>query len=237
MNRRDDLIRFYEILAVLEKKLGGKRRLAECDGRMEWPQRGVYFFFESGEKRSDSGDGPRVVRVGTHALKAGSRTSFWNRMSQHRGVAGSGAGNHRGSIFRLLVGSSIKRRDGREQPASWGVGSDPGQAARRHGLKRVEILRGEQCLETEVSSYICALPFLWVGVDDVAGPQSDRGVIERNSIALLSNYQGAALDPQSRGWLGSQCDRERVRGSGLWNNNHVTEEYESNFLSLLARYA
>lgn len=236
MNRLDDLIRFYEILAALEKKLGGKRRLAECDGRMKWPQRGVYFFFEPGERRSDSGEGLRVVRVGTHALKAASGASFWNRLSQHRGATATGGGSHRGSIFRLLVGEAIKRRDVREQPVSWGVGSDPGQAARKLGIPREEIIRSERDLEAEVSTYIRVLPFLWVGVNDAPGPRSDRGVIERNSIALLSNYNRPALDPPSKGWLGSHSDRERVRGSGLWNNDHGDEEYDAAVLSLLERY-
>jgi hypothetical protein len=72
MNRHADHVRFYEILGSLEQALGGKRVLKDCDGRMVWPDRGVYFFFEPGETRSDAGSGPRVVRVGTHALKADS---------------------------------------------------------------------------------------------------------------------------------------------------------------------
>jgi hypothetical protein len=236
MNRRDDLIRFYEILATLEKRVGGKRRLAECDGRMKWPERGVYFFFEPSETRSDSGGGLRVVRVGTHALRADSKASFWSRLSQHRGAAASGSGNHRGSIFRLLVGVAIKRRDGRQQPVSWGVGSDPGVATRQFGLTRDEILRSERELEADVSSYIRSLPFLWVEVSDAPGPKSDRGVIERKSIALLSNYHRATLDSPSTDWLGLHSDRERVCASGLWNNNHVDDDYDASFLSLLERY-
>jgi hypothetical protein len=38
---------------------------------MSWPRRGVYFFFENGEMRSETGTGPRVVRVGTHAMRSG----------------------------------------------------------------------------------------------------------------------------------------------------------------------
>jgi hypothetical protein len=124
MNRLADLVRFYEILGSLENSLGGKRILADCDGRMVWPDRGVYFLFEPGETRSDSGSGPRVVRVGTHALKAGSGTSLWQRLSQHREIAATGGGNHRGSVFRLLVGNSIKNRDALTEPASWSLGND-----------------------------------------------------------------------------------------------------------------
>ena len=79
------------------------------------------------------------------------------------------------------------------------------------------------------------MPFLWFAIDDVAGPQSDRGVIERNAIALLSNYNKPAIDPPSTEWLGHHCDRERVRLSGLWNNRHVDEEYDSQFLTLIER--
>ena len=80
------------------------------------------------------------------------------------------------------------------------------------------------------------MPFLWLSVDDVAGPMSDRGLIERNSIALLSNYGKPAIDPPSPGWLGNDCNRERVRLSGLWNNNHVDEPYDPEFLEIMERH-
>jgi hypothetical protein len=63
--RLADLVRFYEILATLETKIGSPRKLSACSGRMDWPKRGVYFFLEQGENRSDSSHRPRIVRVGT----------------------------------------------------------------------------------------------------------------------------------------------------------------------------
>lgn len=51
MSRLDDLISFYRLLEALESKQGGKRNLALCNGRMQWPDKGVYFFFEKGEHR------------------------------------------------------------------------------------------------------------------------------------------------------------------------------------------
>lgn len=237
VDRRADLVRFYQILATLEEHVGGTRRLSDCSSRMAWPRRGVYFFFEPGERRSDSGVGPRVVRVGTHALKPGSSSSLWSRLSQHRGATGSGGGNHRGSIFRLLVGTAIKNRDHVEVPRSWGVGSDPSKAAHQLNLTREQVVRDEHTLEVAVSDYLRSLPFLWIAVDDATGPDSDRGLLERHSsIGLLSNYARAALDPPSSAWLGASCDRERVRASGLWNNNHVDEGYHPPFLVTLERY-
>jgi hypothetical protein len=89
---------------------------------------------------------------------------------------------------------------------------------------------GEVALEGAVSLFIREMPFLWLSIGDEAGPQSVRGYIERNSIAVLSNYGKPPLDPPSPCWLGHHSDRERVRRSGLWNQNHVDESYEARFL-------
>src|ERR1700687_3320538 len=86
---------FYSVLLLLAEKIGGARRLAACSGRLRGPRRGVYFFMEEGENRSDSGNGLRIVRVGTHALKKDSETKLWTRLSQHRGQERTGGGNHR----------------------------------------------------------------------------------------------------------------------------------------------
>jgi hypothetical protein len=220
--RLADLYRFYDLMQSLEERLGGKRLLSECSGRMSWPRRGVYFFFEPGEERSHFGHGPRVVRVGTHALTATSRTSLWHRLSQHRGTS-KGGGNHRGSIFRLLVGAALATRYAQDVPVTWGRGNSA-----EPGVRDMEREHEER-----VSAYIGAMPFLWLDVEDAAGPVSPRGLLERNSIALLSNYSRTPLDPASAGWLGQYSDRERVRQSGLWNQNHVDEEYVSDFLEVL----
>jgi hypothetical protein len=79
------------------------------------------------------------------------------------------------------------------------------------------------------------MPFLWLDVGDDAGAESERGIIERGSIALLSNWQKECIDPPSSSWLGNYCNRERVRGSGLWNSNHVDEAYDPRFLEILEK--
>jgi hypothetical protein len=223
-DRLEHLIEFYSIVDELEKKINGARTFAECSGRTSWPKRGVYFFRETGERRSDSGDGPRIVRVGTHALKAGSNTVLWARLSQHKGQVKTGGGNHRGSIFRLIVGSSLIQRRGYSY-LTWGEGSTANN----------DVRMSEQPLECEISKVIGGMPFLWLAIEDKAGPQSLRGYIERNAISLLSNYKKPPLDPASEAWLGHHCDRERVRGAGLWNSNHVEDSYDSAFLAEFRR--
>jgi len=212
----------YALIDDLALFSGGPRRLSDCTGRMAWPSRGVYFFLEPGEIRSDTGSGLRIVRVGTHALKAGAQTSFWNRLAQHRGNMGSGDGNHRGSIFRLLVGAALICERGLDYP-DWGQGSSATKQVRD----------SERPLERQVSERIGRMQVVGLKIDDESGPKSLRGFIERNAIALLSNAERQPIDPPSRGWLGHACPRERVRASGLWNQNHVDESYEPVFLDSL----
>ena len=224
--RLDHLKRFYASLAVLEETLGGARRLSDCTGRMGWPKRGIYFFMESGEVRTDTGTGLRIVRVGTHAVSVGSRTRLWNRLSQHRGSARSGGGNHQGSIFRSIVGMALMKKDGHDCP-SWSLS--------RRGTVPRDVRAREQPLEKAVSTVIGNMPFLWLAIEDEPGRDSRRGYVERNAIALLSNVAKRPIDTPSHSWLGHLCDVEKVRASGLWNSNHVDEAYAPAFLDTIDR--
>ena len=162
--------------------------------------------------------------MGTHALKGGARTKLWTRLSQHKGRLSTGGGNHRGSIFRLIVGTALIDRDDHNLP-TWG----DKKAA------NVDVRKSERAMECQVSQVIGRMPFLWLPIEDEAGPQSNRGYIERNSISLLSNYGKSPFDPASETWLGHHCNRERIRTSGLWNFKHVDESYDPAFLDELDR--
>ena len=180
---------------------------------------------ESGEDRAGEDQEPRIVRVGTHAISKGSRTKLWDRLSTHRGPEKTGIGRQRSSIFRFLVGTALIERDRRVLP-SW---YDGGATVPK------EVLDNERFMELAVSYVIRGMPLLWLAVEDAAGRESLRGYIERNSIALLSNYGKEPIDPPSKSWLGHHCKKERVRLSGLWNQRHVEDEYEPEFLDTLAR--
>ena len=84
--RLDDIKNFYSILNEIELQDHERRLIADSDARMTWPQRGVYFITEAGEDRSESGEGPRIIRVGTHAITTGSGVTLWQRLRQHRGT-------------------------------------------------------------------------------------------------------------------------------------------------------
>lgn len=231
VTRLSDLRRFYELAGRLEKAVGGTRTLDTLGKYKDWPRRGVYFFFEPGEARTDSGRGPRVVRIGTHALTAGSNSSLRQRLSQHAGNR-SGGGNHRGSIFRLLIGQALMARGDIPHCRSWAVKSDLGKAGLALNLDRQTIVAEETPAERAVSEYMRAMPFIFLAIEDEAGSQSVRGLIERNSIALLSNFEGQSLDPPTETWLGQYSPRPLVSASGLWNQRHVAEAYDPAFLDV-----
>ncbi len=209
MSKRDDLIAFYALMDELERR--GKRRLSETDGRMNWP--GVYFFFEPGENRSCSGQGPRVVRVGS------SGRPLRKRLGEHCGTLTPPYGDHRRSVFRLLVGNAL-------------IGRDPGVGIDSWGARKVRNMRhAEQPLEEMVSRRIGGMSVAFVPIEDALG----RDNVKRNAIALLSGFPDRASDRPSSNWLGHHCDREKVRSSGLWNNVHVDGVHESGFLSVFER--
>jgi hypothetical protein len=211
----EDLDRFYQLLHDLQEALGGKRVLGKCRTLMRWPRRGVYFFFEQGETRG-SGRSMRVVRVGTHALRIGSRSRLWGRLKQHRGSM-RGGGNHRSSIFRLHVGAALINR----YPEKWRVPT--------WGNDSPVDRKCERPLEMAVSETIGGMSVLWLDIPDEPGPDSDRGYVERNAIALLSTV-GAQTDPPSPNWLGLHSVKSDIRRSGLWNRNHLFDSYDPEFL-------
>jgi hypothetical protein len=229
MAASQDLESLYGRLSELKSRVGGFRNLRDTSGRSGWPGRGVYFFFDEQEPRG-SGNGLRIVRVGTHALRLGSRTTLWGRLHNHKGNEGGrhpGGGNHRGSVFRFHVGAAMLTRSA-ESPALLRSWMDRGAPGSEHAAAEHEV-------EHRVSRYIRDLPLLWVGVPDEPGPSSHRGLLETNSIALLST-EGRAVDPPRRDWLGHSAPSGAISRSGLWNVGHVGEGYDPSFLGQLEEY-
>ena len=73
---------------------------------MNWPHRGVYFFFEDGVYRNDSDSKLRVVRVGT---TTGKNTVLWDRLGSHRSYRGV-------SVFRDHVGLGLRTKENSDSP-------------------------------------------------------------------------------------------------------------------------
>ncbi len=119
----------------------------------------------------------------------------------------------------------IEKQKMRNSYSSWGRGM----------FASSEIQTSERELEVQVSKLICEMPLLWINVDDLPGPSSDRAYIERNAIALLSNIENP-VDPPSENWLGHYSNISSIRQSGLWNIQHTKEKYDRRFLDVLSFY-
>ena len=226
MNKLTDLGRFYSILEKLDASQQQGLKLGLYSGTSHLPLRGVHFFREPGELRSSSAGSHRIVRVGTHAVSANAKSTLWQRLRAHLGTR-EGSGNHRGSIFRRHVGAALLARDQVTLP-TWGLGSSAPPALRdSHATQELEL-----ACERKVSKYIGSMTVLWVDVPDEPGPSSTRAIIERNAIALLSNYL-TPIEPASSDWLGHHSPREGIRKSNLWNLDYVNQTYDPSFLDLL----
>ena len=88
------------------------------------------------------------------------------------------------------MGAALIRCDMLSFP-TWGEGS----------TAKAQVRGGEITLERKVSEVIGKMSFLWLPIGDEPGPTSQRGYIERNVIALVSNYGKDPLDPPSENWL------------------------------------
>jgi len=219
-NRKKDIDKFYELLEKLSEKFGF-RILSECSYNMWWPKKGIYFFFENNEYRKNGKQ--RIVRVGTHATIKKAKTTLWNRLKQHKGTK-KGFGNHRSSVFRKLIGEAIINKENlnKEYP-DWNT--KPKNKLNKNKEKKLEKI---------VSEKIGNMPFLFL---EITGNDSHllRSYIEKNSIALLSNYEKNIIDENSDGWLGLYSNSDKVKKSGLWNNHYVKIKYESKFLKELEK--
>ena len=211
-----DVKRFYEILEKLEYRvgIGGPRILANYSRsslQRYWPTGGVYFFMENGEKRSESGEGLRVVRIGLSG-------ELGRRLYRHK---------LRSSSFRTDVGSALinKHEINCSYYTKW-------KNRKSSTIKNDPTIKK---LETGVTKIIGEMPFLCLKVDN----EDLRDDIESNAIALLSNFWRKTIDTPSDTWLGRHCTdkhgkiKDKVKESGLWNSKYVGDNYNPEFLDKL----
>lgn len=221
MLRWNDLKRLYAGLDSLTES-GGVLSLPEALEQTQLPQKGVYIFLDPEEVRHVGTGGPRVVRIGTHAVSEGSKATLRNRLRTHRGT-GAGIGSHRSSIFRLHIGAALMRRSCQfSEIASWGLSK----------AYTPEILSVERPLEEAVSRYIARLRVAIVPIEDAATKFSLRRHLEKNLIALFTEDH-IILDKANGGWLGNDSPNPTIRETGLWNINEAFTAYDPSSLSLV----
>ncbi|MCK9449851.1 MAG: hypothetical protein M0Q41_12860 [Bacteroidales bacterium] len=221
--RRQNIDKFYELLDEVIKKF--PKRTLDTISRNNLPEKGVYFFFEPNEVRENS-NSDRVVRIGTHAAIAKSNATLYDRLYNHKGSKDL-TGNHRGSVFRKLIGYSLLYKDNLNFP-HWGDKSKKSDRL---------VKSSEKSLEISVSKYLYTLPFTVLEVPGPSAKDNDRAFIEENTIALLSNYDRQPIDKHSANWLGLHSNEQKIIGSGLWNSDYVDrKQIDSNYFDIFEKH-
>lgn len=176
-------------------------------------RRGVYVFLDPHEKNFLN-NGPRIVRIGTHAVSSESKSTLRTRLRSHFGQM-DGGGNHRGSIYRLHVGRALLESGSLSfHKETWGQG--------QHAPS--EIREDELELERQVSAYLSRLEVFIVPIDDEPSKNSLRALVETQLIALCTeNF--AVVDEPSHHWLGRYSPMLPIVKSGLWNLRDVAKKY------------
>lgn len=219
----EDVSRFYDGIFKLAKSTGGIRVFNECNGKMYWPRRGVYFIVDFNESHLVSNGFPRIVRIGTHAVSKDAKSTLWQRLKTHKGT-NDGGGNHRGSIFRLHVGNAIIKKESLVCD-TWAIGQNTDK----------DIRERERNIEQLVSAYIGQLGVIVLEVDDLPSATSDRAFIEKNSIALISSIN-SSFNFSTVDWLGNYSPRDEIIESCLWNINYIDSDYNEAFIKTFERY-
>lgn len=164
---------------------------------------GLYFFYEDGES-TEHDSGNRVVRVGNHPRKDG---RLIRRLKEHY------RGTKNGSVFRRYMGGALIRR---QNPNSSCLEPSPGKGHwEKQGSKTCPNFGH---VEQQVSSYVSdKMQFRCVYIPD----REERNRFEEMLIATLAGCENCR---PSENWLGGFAYGDRVRESGLWNNEFVGGE-------------
>lgn len=238
VNQQPSLYRgFKQSLNQLKQSTGGPFTLNECTAEMNWPDRGIYIFFDPETDVVAHNPGRwYVTRIGTVGDCAGSSQTLWSRLRSHRGnLRGdyAGGGNHRGSVFRRHVGEALIERDGLENDYPyWGMP----HSQLPDDLETTDLREQEHPLEQRVSERIRQMPFLVVNVPGEPGPNSERATLERNLISLVAQYRNRNPDLKNNDTLRSYSPTPEIARSDLWNVDHVSELYRQNTVLTFKQY-
>jgi len=236
-SRPTRLQEFYGELDRLHGRTDGPYYLSDVDGSLDWPERGVYVFFDPNtDLKHQQRDQWYISRIGTVGVSQGSTSTLWDRLLAHRGTT-SGAyedgGNHRGSIFRQHVGRSIIESEGlQDEYPHWGTA----HRSLPDDLETTALREQEHPLELRVSEYVRDIPFLVIDIPGGPGPDCSRAMIEKNLIALTAHARRTTPGLIRDGWIGRESPRGTIAHSGLWNLDHVNAFYSDSIITDVEPY-
>jgi hypothetical protein len=164
---------------------------------------GLYVFYER-RQRSPHGDGARIVRIGNHPRSDG---RLVGRLREHY-LTRRNAKN--GSVFRLLLGGALIRRDDPRSPCLLpGPGRGHWEAHMQPECDRCAPYeeRVTDFLSTECAFRCIRMP--------------DRAERNRFEALLVATVAACTRCRPSESWVGCFAWSPTVRRTGLWNREFV----------------
>jgi len=185
------------------------------------PNNGVYFFYEKGELYGHgSKKKPRIIRVGTHR-----EGNFKSRMKDHFLFSESKMNfdktqspPHDRSIFRTNLGRAILNKEKNDYLKIWNI--DFTTRKNREEFSHLRNVKFEKKIETQVTKLLQNnFSFKYLIVEGQEKRMGSKG-IERRLIGTLS--QCGECTP-SKEWLGNHSPVSKIRNSGLWLYQHLSD--------------
>jgi hypothetical protein len=177
------------------------------------PQNGIYIMFEKGEKAHHA---DRIVRIGTHNIRTDSKSTLKDRLDEHISQNGR-------SVFRNKIGNAIINKSRSEGPSFWSEedlkdwNKSWGNGVLRKHKRFQQRGRSRQFEEIDklISEYIRKnISFVCIEIND----KKSRKLFEARLISTISNCTECQ---HSEHWLGDYSTKEKVRKSGLWQENEL----------------
>ncbi|WP_010257587.1 hypothetical protein [Treponema primitia] len=221
---KEKLEKFYQELKRLEKGTVQRWNFGEAIENLktsQWPQKGVYFFFDDTE--AGLGDFPRIVRVGTVDIdEKPKKAKLRGRLKAHYGAKKNNGGNHRESSFRKHVGNAfINSENLMNEYPEWDKGNK----------RPKKLAEKELPLEQKVSKYIRNLGVVVLDIPD----RDARKYIESNAIGFLSALL-PKFDSIDGDYLLKKSIKDEIKNSQLWNVDDVDYKYTDDFLDKLKHW-
>ncbi len=185
------------------------------------PDNGIYFVYETGEIWGHGGDTRRIVRIGTHR-----EGNFRSRIAEHfllnesrMNFDATKSPPHDRSIFRKHIGRALLNRGHDPYLSVFNIDFMKRQVLREHGHLR-DIAK-EKRIEAEVTRILREqFSFRFVVLEGQAERMGSEG-LEARLIGTLAHCSSCR---PSSDWLGQYSPVEKVRQSGLWLVQHLSDQ-------------
>lgn len=184
------------------------------------PDNGVYFFYEKGESYGhNSKDKPRIVRVGTHR-----EGNFKSRMKDHYLFNNSKmdfnktqSPPHNRSIFRTNLGRAILNQEKNDYLKIWNL--DFTTKKNRVELSHLRNISLEKKIETQVTDLLQnTFSFKYLIIQGQEKRMGSSGIESR----LIGTVSECKECQPSINWLGNNSPKSKIRDSGLWLYQHLS---------------